>query len=68
MAYEFSKTNSLTVGGHLRTIIFEALGAASVCWETPEGAGEFKSEQCAEIGDALYEEVMKFVRGETNGT
>lgn len=33
--------------------IFEALGAASVCWSTPEGSGVFNSERAAAIGDEL---------------
>jgi hypothetical protein len=33
--------------------IFQALGAASVCWENPGGAGVFDSSRCKEIGDAL---------------
>lgn len=35
------------------TAIFEALGAASMCWETPEGAGVFDSSRAAAIGDEL---------------
>lgn len=34
-------------------LVFEALGAASVCWETPGGAGEFLSERAAAIGAEL---------------
>lgn len=33
--------------------IFEALGAASVCWSTPQGAGVFDSERAAAIGNEL---------------
>jgi hypothetical protein len=35
--------------------IFEALGAASVCWSTPEGAGVFDSERAKQIGDELLD-------------
>ena len=33
--------------------IFQALGAASVCWENTEAAGEFKSEHAYAVGQAL---------------
>lgn len=39
----------------LEEVIFQALGAASVCWETPEGAGVFDSEHAKEIGDKLVD-------------
>lgn len=35
--------------------VFEALGAASVCWSTPEGAGVFDSLRAEAIGDELLE-------------
>lgn len=40
--------------------IFQALGAASVCWEFPERAGVFDSTRAREIGDALVKELEKF--------
>lgn len=36
-------------------LVFEALGAASVCWETPSGAGEFDSRRAAKVGRELLE-------------
>lgn len=41
--------------------IFEAVGAASVAWENPAGAGEFDSTRAKEIGDRLVEDVFAFV-------
>jgi len=38
----------------LEEAIGQALGAASMCWETPEGAGEFNSTRASEIYLALY--------------
>lgn len=35
--------------------VFMALGAASVAWENPGGAGVFDSTLCKQIGDALLE-------------
>ena len=31
----------------------QAIGAASMCWETPEGAGEFDSTRASAIVDEL---------------
>lgn len=39
----------------LKTFIGEAVGAASMCWETPEGAGIFDSTRASAIVDAIYE-------------
>ena len=36
-------------------IIFQALGAASVCWDRPEDAGVFHSVRAKAIGDAVCE-------------
>jgi len=40
-------------GEALRSAIFQALGGASVCWETPEGAGEFDVDTARWIGHGL---------------
>lgn len=37
------------------TLVFEALGAASVCWDNPGGAGVFDSDRAARIGRGLLE-------------
>ena len=42
---------------NLRTLIFEALGEASMCWEFPEKAGIFQSERAEQIGNRLLEEI-----------
>lgn len=36
-----------------RTAVFQALGAASACWENLAGAGVFDSTRCRDIGEAL---------------
>jgi hypothetical protein len=41
------------VSDELEAMVFEALGEASMCWETVEAAGTFQSEKCSEIGDRL---------------
>lgn len=40
--------------------IFQALGAASVCWEFPEKAGIFESTRAKAIGDQLVERLVEF--------
>jgi hypothetical protein len=37
----------------LRSAIFQAIGAASTCWDTLDKAGVFHSEQAKAIGDAV---------------
>lgn len=37
----------------LQEAVYLALGAASVCWEHPGGAGLFLSTECAAIGEEL---------------
>lgn len=40
------------------SVIFEAIGAASMCWETPEGAGVFLSDQALAIGKNLVRQLQ----------
>jgi len=42
-----------------RSLIFQALGAASACWDNLEGAGEFKSQECVVIGETLIHELRE---------
>lgn len=37
--------------------VFQALGAASSCWENLQGAGKFQSTRATEIGNALMEKI-----------
>ena len=46
----------------LQQEVFEALGAASTCWETPEGAGVFDSTRAKELGDGLMSKIDAHVR------
>lgn len=39
------------------SLIFQALGAASVCWERMEGTGLFDSDRAKRIGDELLFEL-----------
>lgn len=45
-------------GCGLETFIGEAVGAASMCWETPEDAGVFDSTRASAIVDAIYTRAM----------
>ena len=49
-------------GAHerLTSAVFQALGAASVCWDSPEAAGTFNSERARDVGNGLIE----FLRAE----
>lgn len=37
-----------------RELIGQAVGAGSVCWENPAGAGVFDSTMAAEVADAAW--------------
>jgi hypothetical protein len=40
--------------------VFQAIGAASICWDNIRAAGVFDSVRAKEIGEALLEELKKF--------
>lgn len=42
-------------GDPIATVIFQALGAASVCWDDMTNAGVFHSEEAKAIGDSVVE-------------
>ena len=43
--------------------VYFAIGAAGMCWESPNRAGVFDSVQAKEIGDALIVEIRKYITG-----
>ena len=43
---------------YIRERVFQAIGHASMCWETPEKAGVFDTEQASEIATELCQFVM----------
>lgn len=47
------ETRYLDQARTLEELVFQALGAASMCWENPAGAGVFESDRAKEIGDEL---------------
>jgi len=40
-------------------IVGQAVGAASMCWTKPEGAGEFDSERASKIVDDALDEIRR---------
>ena len=44
----------------IKTAVFQALGAASTCWENLSAAGEFQSEAAIRVGHGL----MEFLKAE----
>jgi hypothetical protein len=49
----------------LRSMIYEAVGHASACWEFPEKAGVFNTEEASRVADELYDSISK-MRGIKN--
>lgn len=50
-----------------RELIGVAIGAGSVCWENPAGAGVFDSTKAAEIADAAWNR-LRAILADTFGT
>lgn len=61
MTFEFDLEEDGTLP--LETAVFQALGAASVCWDSMDGTGVFQSERAKEIGDALIAKIRKDTHG-----
>lgn len=51
----------------LESAVFQALGAASVCWESLEGTGIFDSDRAREIGERLLEVINSQGKVEWDG-
>lgn len=51
---------------NLKTLIFEALGEVSMCWEFPEKAGIFQSDRAEQIGNRLIEEINSVLKPVNN--
>lgn len=46
-------------GISIEDAVFQALGAASMCWENVDRAGIFQSEEATEIGEALLSKIYE---------
>ena len=49
---------SFEVPEQIREPVMVAMGEASMCWETPGGAGEFDSTNAKSVGDRLCQTIM----------
>lgn len=58
-------TDELNKAKTLDELIFQALGAASMCWEDPGAAGIFDSERAKVIGEAVKNNLGKFAMTHT---
>lgn len=52
--FEFDRCESID------DYVFQALGAASVCWDDVSGAGVFDSERAVAIGQALLIKIKEY--------
>jgi hypothetical protein len=57
-SFHQSSTEELT----LEEVLFQALGAASMCWVGGTGSLEFDSVRASQVGHALLAEVQRFIR------
>lgn len=46
----------------LREKVFQAIGAASSCWDNLSGAGVFESELAAKVGEELMKDIIGLTR------
>jgi hypothetical protein len=46
----------------LSRLIYEAVGAASMCWDSPQSAGVFDSKRASDIADKLREDIKDLIR------
>jgi hypothetical protein len=46
----------------LKEAVFQALGAASTCWEPMDCTGEFQSQRAGDIGNKLLEFIEEFIK------
>ena len=43
---------------NLKSIVMQAIGQASMCWEFPERAGVFQSDKAIKVAEKLIEEIL----------
>lgn len=54
--------NETSLDRKLKRLIYQALGEASVCWDSLESAGIFRSKEATIIGDKLIEDIKDLIR------
>lgn len=42
-------------------VVFQAIGAGSVCWQSPGKAGEFNSTEAKLVGDEAIEKISELI-------
>jgi len=57
MVFEFTPEHDGTLS--IESAVFQALGAASTCWENLTWTGVFQSDRAKEIGEALLVKIRK---------
>jgi len=57
MSFEFDFRDTDSPEERVRSAVFQALGAASTCWDSLREAGVFDSTRALEIGNALLKEL-----------
>ena len=53
---------------NLRSVVMQAIGQASMCWEFPERAGVFQSDQAIKVAEKLIEEINSVLKPVTGGS
>lgn len=57
MSFQFDLRGDESPAEHIQSVVFQAIGAASTCWERVDLAGEFDSSRARDIGLALIREL-----------
>jgi hypothetical protein len=47
---------------HIREQVYMDIGHASMCWDKPEGAGVFHSEEAAEVARSLCQFIIEEIK------
>lgn len=55
--FEFQQEHDSSLS--LESAVFQALGAASTCWESLHGTGVFQSDRAKEIGEVLMAKIRE---------
>lgn len=53
--FDFDRRGDFTI----ESAVYQAIGAASMCWESMSGTGIFQSDQAREIAEALLAEIRR---------
>lgn len=61
MGSEVEYSVETEVNARLCTLIMQAMGRASMCWENVGGAGEFDSQAAGEAGEALLYDIQQVI-------